>query len=424
MVLGERMNILIYGLNTWPEPVGIGRYTGELSAWLAERGHEVRGIAAPPYFPNWRVGLGGEVGAPQYRNRYLCEGFRGVRLRRCPLWVPARPNGLTRLLHLSSFALTSLPPLLAQWRWQPDVVLTVAPAFFCAPGALLLRRLCGRRTRAWLHIQDFEVDAAFELGILQGPALRRLAEGGERRTLRGFDAVSTISTAMVQKLAEKGVASERMRLVPNWVDLTAIRPQGPQERAVNPYRRELGIADTQMLLLYSGSMNKKQGVNVLADVIRRLRHRRDLVWLLAGEGATRPELEAATADLPQVRWLPLQPSERLNDWLNAADVHLLPQREKVADLVLPSKLMGILASGRPVVASSPPGSELALLAAEGGLCVPPEDAAAFTAAVERFADDPALRAAAGQRARRLAERHFGREAVLGKLERQLVALLQ
>ncbi|MFN9933408.1 MAG: glycosyltransferase, partial [Cyanobacteriota bacterium] len=91
------MKILIYGLNTWPEPVGIGRYTGELSAWLAERGHEVRAIAAPPYFPNWRVGLGGEVGAPQYRNRYLRERIGGVRLRRCPLWVPARPNGLTRL---------------------------------------------------------------------------------------------------------------------------------------------------------------------------------------------------------------------------------------------------------------------------------------------------------------------------------------
>ena len=56
VVLGERMKILIYGLNTWPEPVGIGRYTGELSAWLAERGHEVRAIAAPPYFPNWRAG--------------------------------------------------------------------------------------------------------------------------------------------------------------------------------------------------------------------------------------------------------------------------------------------------------------------------------------------------------------------------------
>ncbi len=419
---GSRMKILIYGLNTWPEPVGIGRYTGELVAWLAERGHEVRAIAAPPYFPNWRVGLGGEVGAPQYRNRYRREHIGGVRVQRCPLWVPARPNGLTRLLHLSSFALTSLPPLLAQRRWRPDVVFTVAPAFFCAPGALLLRRLCGRRSRAWLHIQDFELDAAFELGMLKGPALRRLAETGERRTLRGFDAVSTISAAMVQKLAEKGVAGERTRLVPNWVDLTAIRPQGPQERFANPYRRELGLSDRQTLLLYSGSMNKKQGVQVLAEVIRRLRHRRDLVWLLAGEGATRPELEAATADLPQVRWMPLQPSERLNDWLNAADIHLLPQKEKVADLVLPSKLMGILASGRPVVASSPPGSELALLAADGGLCVPPEDVAAFTAAVERLADDPALRAAAGLRARRLAERHFGREAVLAGLERELEKL--
>ena len=103
-------------------------------------------------------------------------------VRRCPLWVPRRPSGLTRLFHLASFALLSLFPLIAQYRWRPDVVTTVAPAFFCAPGALCLDRFCGNRTFTWLHIQDFELDAAFELGLLKGRLLRSLSEVLERCT--------------------------------------------------------------------------------------------------------------------------------------------------------------------------------------------------------------------------------------------------
>ena len=155
------MKILLYGLNFAPERVGIGKYTGELASWLAARGHDVHVITAPPYFPGWRV-------SASYQNRYCLQHLDGVIVRRCPLWIPRRPSGLTRLLHLASFALSSLAPLLAQLRRRPHVVFVVAPAFFCAPGALLLGRLCGRRTITWLHIQDFELDAAFELGLLSG----------------------------------------------------------------------------------------------------------------------------------------------------------------------------------------------------------------------------------------------------------------
>ena len=124
----QQLKLLIYGLNYAPEPVGIGRYTGELATWLAARGHQVRVITAPPYFPQWHA----------QGNRYRREHRDGVSIWRCPLWVPRKPTGLTRLLHLASFALSSLPVLLLQWRWRPQVVLTVAPAFFCAPSALLL----------------------------------------------------------------------------------------------------------------------------------------------------------------------------------------------------------------------------------------------------------------------------------------------
>ena len=403
------MKLLLYSLNYAPEPVGIGKYSGELAEWLAAQGHEVRVITAVPYFPQWRA----------RDNRYRREQRQLVSVLRCPLWVPRRPSGLTRLLHLASFAISSLPVLIGQWRWRPELVLTVAPAFFCAPGTLLLAKLCGSRTRSWLHIQDFELDAAFELGLLKGRWLRSLAERWERGTLRGFDRVSTISAAMRRHAVQKGVAEEQAVLLPNWVDLNVIQPQMEEARANNPYRQELGIGPEQRVLLYSGSMNKKQGLELLVEAMQRLADLPDLVWLLAGEGPSKAQLEAATATMDQVRILPLQPAERLNDWLNLADVHLLPQKAGAADLVLPSKLLGILASGRPLVASSPAGSELGQLAELAGIRVEPEDGAGFAAALRQLLSDAALRQRLGQAARELAKQRFGREAVLGQLDRAL-----
>jgi colanic acid biosynthesis glycosyl transferase WcaI len=403
------VKVLLYGLNYAPEPVGIGKFSGEMATWLAGRGHAVRVITAPPYFPEWQA----------RGNRYRREALQGVAVWRCPLWVPRHPSGLTRLLHLASFALSSLPVLLAQRRWRPDVVLTVAPAFFCAPGALLLAGLCGRRTRSWLHIQDFELDAAFELGLLKGQLVRGLAERWERGVLRDFDHVSTISAAMLQRAVQKGVAPERAVLLANWVDLQAIRPKAAQERTSNPYRAELEIADDVVVRLYSGSMTKKQGLELLVEAMRLLAGVPKLLWLLAGEGPSKADLVAATQGMANVRILPLQPLERMNDWLNLADVHLLPQKAGAADLVLPSKLLGILASGRPVVASSPAGSELGQLAELAGLRVEPEDPAGFAAAIETLVQKPALRQEKGHAARHLVEQRYGKESVLQSLEAAL-----
>ena len=100
------MKILIYGINYAPELTGIGKYSAELAEWLAARGHEVSVVTAPPYYPQWRVHDGYRSG------RYAKEELRGVTVRRAPLWVPEKPGGAKRLIHLASFALSSLPSLL------------------------------------------------------------------------------------------------------------------------------------------------------------------------------------------------------------------------------------------------------------------------------------------------------------------------
>ena len=410
----QRKRILIYGINFSPEPVGIGKYTGELARWLSEHNFEVRVVTAPSYFPEWRAS----------RNLYRCEREHGISVIRCPLWVPRKPSGLTRLIHLASFAISSMPVVLWQVRWQPDVIFTVAPAFFCAPASLFLKHLCFRRhqpTKAYLHIQDFELDAAFELGILKGARIRNIAEAWERSILKGFDVVSTISGAMRHLAIRKGVSEDRAILLPNWVQTNKIYPQDKEQRTLNPYRKELNIKPGQVVILYSGSMNKKQGLDTIAEAIEQLQCHEELAWIIAGEGPSKEEFTMKVRNYSNVRILPLQPDERMNDWLNLGDIHLLPQKKGAADLVLPSKLLGIMACGRPVVASSPENTELGNLATLAGIRIDPENSKQLVKAIKKLVKDRELCEELGRTARNIVEENFDQDYILGKLANALMS---
>lgn len=408
------MKLLFYGINFAPELTGIGKYTGEMAQWLAHAGHEVRVITAPPYYPAWKVGAG--YSARQYRS----ESWQGVRVMRTPLWVPHQPGGLKRLLHLASFALGSLPVLWAQWRWKPDVVWVVEPPLMCAPAAVAFATLRG--ARSWLHIQDYEVDAAFDLGLIKGHTLRRWVQRAERWLMRRFDRVSTISGRMVDRALAKGVATERVLHFPNWVDISGITPL----TAPSDYRAELGLAPDAVVALYSGNMGNKQGLEILADVARLLQDEPRIQLVLGGNGSGRADLQARCAGMANVRFLDLQPLERLNDWLGLADVHLLPQRADAADLVMPSKLTGMLASGRAVLATAMPGTELCRVVTQDaacGLVVPPENPVAMADALRALAADPARRAELGANGRRHAEAELSQDVILRRFEAQLRALV-
>jgi colanic acid biosynthesis glycosyl transferase WcaI len=405
--LAPRLRLLVHGINYAPELTGIGKYTGELCEWLAHRGHEVRVITAPPYYPEWRVPEG-------YSSRvYRTEMRNGVRVQRCPLWVPRRLSGRRRLLHLASFAAASAPLVAAAAAWRPHVVLAVEPTLFCAPAAWLLARMCG--ATAWLHVQDFEFDAALSLGMLP-QRLAKPVHAMERRVMGAFDRVSTISEKMLAKLAGKGVAADRAVLFPNWVDCTDIHPlTGPSRM-----RADLGISPEICVALYSGNMGEKQGLEIVIDAAVQLEKQRNLLFVLCGDGGARASLEARAAGLSNVRWLPLQPAERLNGLLNIADIHLLPQRADAADLVMPSKLTGMLASGRPVLATAHAPTALAKIVTECGVVTPPGDTASFVDALRELERHSIARRALGAAARRYAEQNLHKDAVLMRFETQLL----
>jgi colanic acid biosynthesis glycosyl transferase WcaI len=401
------MRVLIVGLNYAPELIGVGRYTTDFANWLAGRGHQVRVITAPPYYPEWQVRRG--YAAWRYRR----DRVDGIDVLRCPIWVPARPSPLKRIVHLLSFALTSLLPTLWQaLSWRPAVIWTVEPTAFAAPNALLAARLSG--ARACLHVQDLEIEAACTLRMLACARLYRLLQAAYGWLLRRFDLVSTIARPMRRQLRRHQVAPERLCLFPNWVDTGAIRPLEGSSRL----RRALGFSASDLVVLYAGNMGEKQDLDGLAAVVGRLAGHPEIHFVLCGAGAQRARLQRLVDGRPNVTLLPLQPGHRLNDLLNLADVHLVPQCHHASQFALPSKLGGILASGRPVVAQAEAG-ELARAAAAGGVAVAPGDPAAMAGAVLALAANAERRRELGRAGRRFAETHLDRGLILARYERAL-----
>lgn len=406
------MNIFILGLNFHPEPTGIGRYTGEMAAYLADQGHQVRVITTPPYYPQWRVWEGYRASA------YQQEHWQGVEVLRCPLWVPRRQSGLKRLMHLASFAFSSLPKLAAQAGWKPDVVLCVAPSLMNSPFALWFARRVG--ARAWLHVQDFELDAALGLGLLPaGRWVRSLMSALESRLLAGFDVVSTISENMRKLCLQKGVMEEKTFLLPNWVDASQIFPISQSESL----RQEYQIPSDAFVALYHGSMGRKQGLEILLEAARLLEAVPEVLILICGDGPARKELQEKAAVLSNVRFMDLQPEKKLNQLVNLADVHLLPQLAGAADLVMPSKLSTMLASGRPVIATAASGTQISQVLDIIGIRVPPGDAVSLSAAILDLVRDPLRRAKLGELSRAYACENLHKEKILSRFHGALLSIL-
>lgn len=403
------MKILFLGLNYAPEPIGIGLYSGAMCRAWAAMGHDVRAIVAAPYYPAWAI-------PKEFRGAWKRRSEHGVDVTRCPLYVPSSPSGPKRIIHHTSFALSSfLPTIKAAALMRPDLVFTVAPSLLTAPVALAAARLCG--AKCWLHIQDFEIEAAIATGLLDKGLSLKIGASFERTMLSLFDTVSTISPQMCKRLREKGVPEASIYELRNWADIEAVTP-----RESSSYRQEWRI-QTPHVALYSGNIANKQGIEIVLQVAHLLRNRRDLTFVICGEGPHRERLEANAGALKNVQFHDLQPSERLGDLLALASVHLMPQKSSAADLVLPSKLSNMLASGRPVVATAELTTGLGAEVQDCGLVTPPGDAGALAAAIERLLDNPALTGQLALGARLRAEKRWAKKSILEHLTERMMLLV-
>jgi colanic acid biosynthesis glycosyl transferase WcaI len=357
---------------------------------LAARGHRLHVVTSLPWYEHHRVEEGWTAPGVQGLVRHVDVPWG--RITRVHPFPTDKTNIPARALAFGAFtALNGGAALLS--RSRPEVVLAMSPPLTLGPAAWPVAR--AHRAPFVFNIQDVFPDVAVEVGAITDPRVIAAASWLERTTYRAADAVTVLSDDLrdnvVAKLGARGGRDRRagdptkVRVIPNFVDTDHIRP-GPKE---NAYRAEHGLTG-KTVVMYAGNLGYSQSVGLLLDAAVALQHDPSVVFVVNGGGSARPGLERQAAGLDNVRFVGLQPRERLPEVLAAADVHVVPLRKGLARSSVPSKLYSILASGRPVVASVDPGTEVArtVTRAGAGLAVPPDDAEAFTKAVTRVIEDP------------------------------------
>ncbi|MCC7537259.1 MAG: glycosyltransferase family 4 protein [Deltaproteobacteria bacterium] len=405
------MRVLVLHQHYWPEIAATAQVLTDLCEDLVAGGHEVTVV----------------TGQPSYRERATLasdEVHEGVHVRRVTTYAPTERTIARRLLHYGVYFGASLTEAVAT-RPSPDVALIMTtPPLLLGVSATLLRALRG--VPFVYSVQDLYPDVAIDLGVLRRGPLATTIDVVATQLYRRAAALVTLSPGMRDKLVAKGVPRERVAVVPNWADVGALAASAAA--GATEYRDALGLGG-RPVALYSGNVGLSQGLEHLVDAARHTKERApELVWLVAGDGNARASIErrARDAGLDNVRFLPPQPRARLGALLGTGDVGLVTMRRGVADDMVPSKLYGILAAGRPVVASVESASEVARVVREErvGAVVPPEDPVALAEAVSRLVQDRAALDELGARARALAESTYDRRVCTTRYREILEAVVE
>ena len=383
------------------ELAGAALYT-DFADYFKTAGHEVRVTAAFSYYPAWK--RRDEDLDVEWRD----DVVRGIPVRRVSMYIPQKPNGITRLMSDATF-FTSLLKRGTFEGWTPDVVVTACPMLSqCLAQRFLYR---GKRVKKLIIVQDFVVDAALELGILTMPGLPLLLRALERWSLGSAHELTTISPEMLKKLQGVMHHSRPARYIPNWVheDLDAeIRRQQESQ----------SVTRDPLTLFYSGNLGIKQGLPDFLDSFSDVHG----PWTLRIQGGG-AEVDRIRERLPAIdSHVVLGPVEDVPTYvsrLRQCTACLVTQRAGVSANFLPSKLLPALATGTPVLAVAEATSPLAkeLSQAGYGLVVPPDNYDALRGALQELAD-PAKVQTMSRLARERAH-FFSRERVLGEFAEAL-----
>ncbi len=383
--------------------------TRELAVHLAAHRWDVDVVCGYPHHPR------GVLPEGWSKSLWRTESFDGVKVFRP--WHFTHPSRTVPIRLAVYFSQTLSALLGALVRPRADIVLVVGPPLIGGS----LGFFAGLRHRAGLVnvIYDLYPDVAVETGKLRNPVGIALAKLAEQFQYRAARLTVVLSEGFKRALRRRGVPANKLAVIPVWLDPDEIRPL-PHD---NAWRREQGIAPDTFVVLYAGTIGVVSGATVVAEAAALLRERTDILFLFVGEGEAKVwvESKARTDGLRNLRCLPFQPRPRLAEVQAAADaglVTLAPGRGRTS---VPSKVLGYLAAGRPVIASVDPDSDTAAAVTQGlfGLVVPPADAGALAAAVEQLSRDRKAAESYGKAARRYFELEFARGPVLERYRQAL-----
>lgn len=399
-------SITLISLNYAPEDTAIGLYSSQMATHLVNSGWEVQVVAGFPYYPKWEI-------SHEYKSKpsYLVEKIDGVTVYRYKQYVPNDPSFLKRSLQIVDFTLGNLIHL--NKLQNSDVVMSIIPY---TSSSWLGNRLAKKmKAKHWIHIQDFEFDAAFESGLSSKKGIMKLIASSlyklEKSILDKADLISTISDGMLRQLQTK---TERPNyFFPNWVDGDFINP--------NQYTPYCFMKTKKFNVLYSGNIGGKQDWELFSRVVKRLEDHDQIQFIVVGAGATRDQLRTELDGLDNIKFYDPVAYEDLNDLLCSADLHVLFQKQDVVDTVMPSKILGMMASEVPSLITGNIKSEVctALKVSQGGFFIGNNNESDICQRILTYASTSELVKAHGVNARQYVLNNFTKSIILDRFVKKL-----
>ena len=387
----------------------------ELAEDLAAAGHRVTVVTGWPSHPGGKLASGWKS-----RFRQLTRQPEGYNILRCGHSFGPRKRLMHRLWYYFTFAISSF--INALTVRNIDVIVCDSTPIFGSFLDWLLAILKG--ARFIYDISDLRPEAMATAGLMQKGLLYRLLLTQDTWLCRQADLITTLSENLQKGIEARGIAGSNIRMIPFWLDERKLQP-GSRD---NPWRRQQGITLDKFVALYAGTIGYVSGAEVLVEVARALSNWKDILLLVVGEGPVKDKLQERSGllRLTNMLFLPFQPAAVLNDMQAAADVGLVTLLPEAGDNSIPSKVVGYLAAGRPVIASVHQTSPTAKIIhqARCGIVTPPQDPAAMAEAIIKMAESPTQRAEMGRNAREHFLRCFLRQNSTRQWLENLVAVAQ
>ncbi|MEM5565622.1 WcaI family glycosyltransferase [Psychroserpens sp. AS72] len=393
-------NITIIGVNYSPEDSAIGLYTTQKAEYLVSKGYNVSVITGFPYYPQWKI-------RSDYENkkRWHKEIINDVSVYRYKQYVPSNPTFSKRIIHLLSFTFGNVPNLFKIAK--PSHVICIVP--FTSSILLGWFLKLRYRSKLWIHIQDFEFDAAIDSGLLSSNKsfFIKMILWVERTLLNKADTISTISNGMLNKLKTK-VKNKNTYYLTNWLDTSKFRVKTDKK---HPY-----LISEKFKILYSGNIGAKQDWSFFFEVLDTLKSFNDVEVIIVGEGAEKEKIVEGIKNYDFVTHYNLVPYDELPLLLSSADVHFLFQKSDVIDTVMPSKLLGMMASSKPSIVTGNKDSEVATVYknSQGGFYYSDNSLEQVVACIETLKSDKNLCEQLGKNAETYVVKNYSKENILNR----------
>jgi len=384
-----------------PDHSATSQLLTQLAVHLAQSGRAVHVITSRQLYDDPGAELPGS------------EELQGVQIHRVIGSRFGRSRMASRAIDYLSFYASARQLLLKMVR-PSDIVVTMTDPPLLSILGTHIRRRTGARTINWL--QDIYPEIAAELGVpLVSSPLARGLRARRDLSLRSADANVVVGTCMAERLTGFGVAAELIHTAPNWCNDESIRPLPSR---TNPLRKQWELGD-KFVVGYSGNLGRAHEFETLLAAADKLKSDPNIVFLFIGGGHHMRALEQRVKDaglISQFRFLPYQEEGLLPFSLSVPNLHWISLRPELDGLVVPSKVYGIAAAGRPFISVSSPSGEVARLATRfgSGIVVAPGHSAELARVIRRLAGDSQEVDAVGARARAMIDRHYARRHALGR----------